>query len=279
MIDVGCPKFDILRNNTNLAGMQMGFVNSETRLTVQVLDDNGQPHQPPAGVELKLFNQDGGEIETSGPPQYDSNGQYYYYDYTPEFVGTTLFRWKNNDNSDYGLQMLLSIDAKIQYFMFLLKGIIDKSMKDSTKTYGYTDADLFMYIVNGIAYFNVIPPPTAFYISNIPNYLQGIIIDIATLFAVQAQSMYAIDTDVIYNDQGISLTIDHFNKLGSVYNNLYTRVTENAKKIKWTMMRSRALVAYNPQRSRGFMFSQIVTSGFPFMGIYGGVDGSIIFRG
>jgi len=260
MIDVGSTKFQF--NQTNLAGMLLGFVQENQYVTVQTLDGNNTPYQPDY-VDVRMFDQSGAEVIINGA-EYDIDNLVWKTEICPTNIGSYLLRWKSSDN-EVGTQLYIVIDGKMQHWMYSLKNLIDKSMKDNTKTWSYTDSDLFMYIVNGLNYFNTLMPISSFNLGGVPFYLEGLMIDLASLFAIQAQMMYSIDTDVNYSDQGMSLNIDHFSKLNTAYELVANRVIDNAKKIKWTMgARPVVLAQFNPERSRSFVFNQFIANGFPY---------------
>lgn len=272
MIDVGQRKYQL--TSTNVAGMQLVFKGDSSLFSVNTLDKYNNAYKP-TSMNLVLYDSFSNEIAL------DDNQQPVYSDENKEWethlsfntIGSIILRWKSSDN-DVGIQMCAVIDARLQYLMFLLKSLVDKSVKDSTKTYGYTDVDLFIYLVAGLNYFNTISPVTYFTLGSIPAYLESSIMELSSLYAVQAQMMFAIDTDVTYNDQGLTLSIDHFTRLNSVYTSKITEMTEIIKRLKWTMGPQPSIVmAFSPERARAYMFpSQVLAVGFPYFAFPSGIS-------
>lgn len=110
--------------------------------------------------------------------------------------------------------------------------------------YGYRDAFLIYCLERGLQYLNAISPYTQLTIDVFPFSQYGtILIDAATIAALEAQGIFAIDTDFNYSLGGNSLVIDHFTKLSSMVSQILGRFTKTA--ISWKQQyRSRGLVMY-----------------------------------
>lgn len=123
------------------------------------------------------------------------------------------------------------------------------------------------------------PPVTAANLGSMPSGLTNILIDLATMFGLQAQMGFAIDNDVAYTDQGVSLNIDHFTKLSSMFDKVSARIDKVIRGFKLTFKPvGKMVMCWNPERARGYLFSQTLTQGFPYFAIYG-LDSSFFFRG
>lgn len=104
-----------------------------------------------------------------------------------------------------------------------LRLYIDKARKASNKTIAFNPVDCAEYIQQAINEFNVTPPTTEINLGVFdgvlhvyrPTILMG-----AILQALIAQGLLAVDQDFQYNDNGISLSIDHSAKLQSWYTTL-----------------------------------------------------------
>lgn len=110
--------------------------------------------------------------------------------------------------------------------------------------YGYSDAHLIFYLERGLQILNAIPPYTAMDIDVFPFNSSGtILIDAATIAALESQGIFAIDTDFDYALGGNSLVIDHYTKLNSVLSSLLTRFDKSAIAFK-QQYRSKGLVMF-----------------------------------
>ena len=126
-----------------------------------------------------------------------------------------------------------------------LRGIIDKSRKsvkddlanmDQTDFepslnffYGYTDAHMIYYLERGMQMLNAIPPYTAMGVDDFPFPQYGaILLDAATIAGLEAQGIFAIDTDFNYSLGGNQLVIDHFSKLSSAVSSILARFTKTS---------------------------------------------------
>lgn len=110
--------------------------------------------------------------------------------------------------------------------------------------YGYSDAHMCFYLDRGVQYLNAIPPYTAFTVDQFPFSTYGtILIDAATIAALESQGIFAIDTDYNAAIGGNSLVIDHFSKLSSMISSILGRFQKTA--ISWKQQyRSKGLVMF-----------------------------------
>lgn len=109
---------------------------------------------------------------------------------------------------------------------------IDKSRKASNTTIAFTPADVAVYIENSLRDFNAQPPSTALQLENIDNTYKEILVLGAIIQSLVAQGLLAVDQDFMYNDNGISLTIDHSTKILSWYSALLQQYITKKKLLK-----------------------------------------------
>jgi len=110
--------------------------------------------------------------------------------------------------------------------------------------FGYDDKNLIFYLERGAQIINAIPPYTGFSVSTFPFDQYGsILIDAATIAALESQGIFAIDTDFSYSLGGNSLVIDHFSKLSTMISNILNRFNTLVIKFK-QQFRSKGLVMY-----------------------------------
>jgi hypothetical protein len=99
--------------------------------------------------------------------------------------------------------------------------------------YGYQSKNLIFYLERGCQLLNVIPPYTGWEIDTYPfRYYGSVLIDAATIAALEAQGVFAIDTDFNYSLGGNQLVISHFEKLSSHLNYLLARFQKEAVAFK-----------------------------------------------
>jgi hypothetical protein len=228
-----------------------------------VYDASGNLYDP-AEVKFYLYDSEGKLLNDSLSVTRVATGKYKVL-VTPDSVATYMGKWKTSDG-DITVQMVMSVDLKLKMMMELLRSMLDKSLKDREKSWGYTDIDLLMYLISAVGEFNAMPPLTGFSVVNVPDVFRQLIVNLAMLYGIQAQMMYAIDTDVSYNDQGLSLNIEHFSKLSGMYGTLASRIMDECRKAKTVMVFSmiKSVMAFNPERARTYMFTNLITPGFPY---------------
>lgn len=156
-----------------------------------------------------------------------------------------------------------SASARIFAYAAQLRSIVDKARKSVSDEivnmdrddnqpslqffYGYDSKQLIYYLDRGVQYLNLIPPYTSLSVDSFPFAQYGsILLDAATIAALEAQGIFSIDTDFSYSLGGNSLIIDHFSKLSSMVSSVLARFTKTA--ISWKQQyRSKGLVMYQFQ--------------------------------
>jgi hypothetical protein len=265
MIQASNRKFEIQFGNgiSNHLDMSVALKDESTTLMSSVYDASGNLYDP-AEVKFYLYDSEGKLLNDSLNVTRVDTGKYRVL-VTPDSVATYMGKWKTSDG-DITMQMVMSVDLRLKMMMELLRSMLDKSLKDREKSWGYTDVDLLMYLISAVGEFNAMPPLTGFSVVNVPDVFRQLIINLAVLYGIQAQMMYAIDTDVSYNDQGLSLNIEHFSKLSGMYGTLASRIMDECRKAKTVMVFSmiKSVMAFNPERARTYMFTNLITPGFPY---------------
>lgn len=261
MIDVGRPRYQF--SETSLAGMRLGFVEEDCLLTVITRREDGSGYWCNS-VSVDVYDCFGNKILNGVADKVLSVEGMWKKVVNFKNVGSYLIRWVSSDG-DRGVNLVTVVDARIEWLMYRLRSIIDKSEKLFKDSSGYSDVDLFMFLVNGLGYFNTVPPVSKISIGALPVWLEDVVIELGQLYALEAQQLYAVDTDVSYNDQGLSLNIEHFSKLSGVYEEVARRILDNVRKVKWQMgSRPTVLSMFNPERAMNYVFTQMVVPGFPY---------------
>ena len=145
----------------------------------------------------------------------------------------------------YAAQLRVQVDKARKSVSDDIENVDKAESEPSTKFfYGYSDAHLIFYLERGAQLVNVVPPYTQFTPVTFPWYSSGtILIDAATIAALESQGIFAIDTDYSYQLGGNSLVIDHFTKLNTALTSLVTRFDTNLVRFK-QQFRSKGLVMF-----------------------------------
>jgi len=110
--------------------------------------------------------------------------------------------------------------------------------------FGYSDAHLIYYLERGVQILNAIPPYTNLAVETFPwDQYGSLLVDAATIAALESQGIFAIDTDYNYSLGGNSLVIDHFTKINSFLSSLLTRFDKAARSFK-QQYRSKGMVIF-----------------------------------
>jgi len=147
----------------------------------------------------------------------------------------------------------------------ILRNQIDKANKllHYRLQFGYTDAQLVTWLDLGVHLINMIPPYTSFNVPSFPFAVYGkMLIDAATIAALESQGLFAIDTDFDYALGGNSLTLDHFTKISGYLDYMVARFNENLRQFK-QMFRIKGGAMVQTQYGYGFgRFLSVVPPGF-----------------
>lgn len=153
-----------------------------------------------------------------------------------------------------------SVSAKYSAYAAQLSVQTDKSRKTSQDEivnmdqednepslqffYGYDFKHHVFYLERGVQMLNAIPPYTAMTVDTFPFAEYGtLLIDAATIAALESQGIFAIDTDFNYALGGNSLIIEHFSKLNSAVSSLLARFTKHASSWK-QLYRTKGMVMF-----------------------------------
>lgn len=138
-----------------------------------------------------------------------------------------------------------SVSAKHFKYAAILRSQVDKARKavsdfienmDTTTAdpavqlfYGFSDSHLIFYLERGLQILNAISPYTNFSIDSFPFENSGsMLIDAATIAALEAQAIFSIDTDYNYSLGGNSLVIEHHGKLSATIDGILRRFDKAA---------------------------------------------------
>jgi hypothetical protein len=134
------------------------------------------------------------------------------------------------------LQVVKIVDPIVMSYLPKFRLQIDKAAKliceEGNIFLGYSDAQLLMYMEGGMNILNTYQPATNIFLENFPQGNLQLLIDTATIVALQSQSLFATDTDLQYQDQGYSFNFDHFPKLQQFMSTLQARIDRLAPLFK-----------------------------------------------
>ena len=231
---------------------------------IQVTDANGDPIDASV-VSLKVLDIYGGVIATdnyyTAPPggtlivKPPRTVGYYYYRFgdmnisQPLPINSTpgqpyLIQWYVQATNAYVpnivLQNVTTYSVRAAQNVPYLRLYIDKARKlvdpANNVFLGYTDAQLLMYMQEGISMINSFQPETQmpFTLENFPyDTFRHLVNQAATVAAVMSQMMFAIDTDLPnYSDQGITFVIAHQPQLAAFINTLTARLDKEIQAMK-----------------------------------------------
>jgi hypothetical protein len=172
-----------------------------------------------------------------------------------------------------------AVSAKHFKYAAILRSFVDKSQKSITDYienmdreeeaplkiyYGYPDAFLIYALERGLQLINAVPPYTGLTIDQFPFNSNGaILIDAATIAALEAQGILAIDTDYEYSLGGNSMVIEHFTKLSSMVSSLLERYKSEVLPFKNQFLTKGLLLhQFLPGGVRDMRYLSALPSGF-----------------
>jgi hypothetical protein len=133
--------------------------------------------------------------------------------------------------------------------------------------YGFSDSHLIFYLERGAQFLNAIPPYTGMTAETFPFTQYGtILIDAATIAALESQGVFAIDTDFNYSLGGNSLVINHYAQLSQQVSAILARFTKTA--VSWKQQ----------YRTKGGVLYQFTPGGIRSARMYNSLPGSFWSR-
>lgn len=272
-------EFEIFRQNTSEALTvflkdartgQMVDVAAPSNFSLIDINDNDNV------VVSDVFSSSGGTYVTRAGPgiyQFPFNTATYTGEYLAVF--SCILTGDKQDRNIY----VKSVPAKQFAYAAQLRNIVDKARKSIIDyianmdrpteppielQYGYKDGMLIYYLERGLQFINVVSPVTQLDLNIFPFAAYGsILLDAATIAALEAQGIFAIDTDFDYSLGGNSLVIDHFTKLSQFVSELLSRFKEQVSAFKKNyMVKGLVLYQFMPGGIRDLRYLSTMPSGF-----------------
>lgn len=208
--------------------MRLAITNSQERVSIEIRDSQGVLADP---VELQVDLLDFGDhrvqhYNLGDPGLSHPEGGIFYFEFQSNRSGDYLAIWSYRFTGEEPQSVVKNIrwvTPAIFRMIPELRLYIDKARKASNKTIAFNPIDCAEYIQLSLYDFNSTPPTTdialELFDGSLRVYREAIVMG-AILQALVAQGLLAVDQDFQYNDNGISLAIDHSSKLMSWYTTL-----------------------------------------------------------
>lgn len=243
--------------------IEMVLNNTTENINITVTDDDGNAVLPTA-LSVRIRNGTGDDLVTSTilpSPSVDNlivysgtTGKYYFpfgddgtvTANTTANSGDFMFIWSatyGGVSASQTVQVVKVVTEKtlrmLPYFRFL----VDKSHKlvdddpEDPIYLGYTDIQLVECLENGLTLINAGPFTLGWSgIDDFPETHRAVLLDAALFYAIAAQVIYSIDTDLSpggWSDQGQSFVIQHQPQLAQFLDSLAARLKESIKLMKF----------------------------------------------
>lgn len=197
--------------------------------------------------------------KSRGVYQVDINTVIYPYEYLAacscvmpgEVVGyNTFFKSVKSRQFKYAAMLRGQVDKSQKTMVDYLPNIEREGEAPLKIFWGYADANMIFYLERGMQYINAVPPYTYMGVDDFPFNTNGaILIDAATIAALEAQGVFSIDTDYEYSLGGNSMTIDHYTKLSGMVASIVERFQKEVLPFK------------NQFLTKGFLLHQFLPGG------------------
>lgn len=142
-----------------------------------------------------------------------------------------------------------TVASKYYAYAAQLRPIIDKAQKSVSDLlenmdratnepavqfhFGVDLKSMCLYLDRGMQYINIVPPYTNFTVDTFYFDQNGsILLDAALIAYLEAQGLFAIDTDYNYSLGNINFVVDHFTKLNTFLSTLFTRFDKSLVSFK-----------------------------------------------
>jgi len=216
--------------------LTLSIIGATERVSIETRDRNNILANP-AEISLQVLDPSDSIIATvSGVAFTNPQAGIYSYDFASNRVGDFLAIWTYrfpDQTYEKVIKNIRFVSTSMWKIIPEVRSYIDKSRKATNATIGYTPADIAIYIENALRDFNSQPPTTSIQLENLDNVYKEILVLGSIIQALIAQGILAVDQDFMYNDNGISLSIDHSGKLLTWYQALIQNYITKKKLVKW----------------------------------------------
>lgn len=217
--------------------LTLGILGSTERIYLEIRDHNGILANPDEVRVQALDPQDNVIFDYTAPSPQIGNpqGGNYFVDVASNLAGDILVIWTTRFSGEEPVKTIKNVRFVTTGMFRLIPDVrmyIDKARKASDKTIAFNPADVALYIQNSLRDFNVQPPTTGLQLESFPDEYKEILILGAVIQSLIAQGLLAVDQDFQYNDNGISLNVDHNTKLMGWFGQLMQIYTSKKRLVK-----------------------------------------------
>jgi hypothetical protein len=169
---------------------------------------------------------------------FNPEGGIFYFEFQSNRIGDFLAIWQYRFEGEEPVSIVKNlrwVSPAIFRMIPEVRLYIDKARKASNRTIAFNPVDVAEYIANSLREFNATSPSTDIHLETmggIMDIYKEVLIEGAIVQACIAQGLLAVDQDFAYNDNGISLNIDHSAKLQSWYTTLLNTYMAKKKQYK-----------------------------------------------
>ena len=242
--------------------MRLAITNSMERLGLEVLDSDGVLADP---VELQVNLLDFSDsrvvqINLGDPNLIHPEAGIFMFDFQSNRAGDFLAIWNYRFLGEESQTVVKNIRWVTPGMFRMIPEIrlyIDKARKASNKTIAFNPVDCAEYIQNSLRDFNQTPPTTGIQLEAVSEEYKEIIVMGAIVQSLIAQGLLAVDQDFQYNDNGISLSIDHHTKLLSWYTTLVNLYIAKKRAVKFNFFHGTVLARTIVGQAFALGFSKI----------------------
>lgn len=185
-----------------------GILSNPSELQVDLLDY----------MDHRLIHYNLGDPELTNP-----EGGIFHFEFQSNRAGDHLALWQYRFPGEEPQSVVKNLrwvtPAMFRIFPEV-RAYLDKSRKASNRTIAFNPFDLAVYVEMSLRNFNAHPPSTGVSLETLDgvmNTYKEVLVLGAVIQGLIAQGLLAVDQDFQYNDNGISLSIDHSSKLQSWY--------------------------------------------------------------
>lgn len=221
--------------------MRLAITGSSERIGIELRDSQnilGDPVELQVDLldysDSRVLHLNLGDADLKNP-----EGGIFYFDFQSNRAGDYLALWQYRYEGEEPTTVVKNVRWVTPAMFRVIPEVrlyLDKSRKAGNKTIAFNAIDIAEYIENSLREFNATSPTTGVYLETIDGIMsiyKNIIIEGAVIQGLIAQGLLAVDQDFAYNDNGISLNVDHSAKLQGWYTTLlqgYMKKKDQAKK-------------------------------------------------
>jgi hypothetical protein len=220
--------------------MKLAIVGSSERIGIEIRDSQSILGNP-VDLEVTLLDFADHRVQhlTLGDPQLKNpEGGIFYFDFQSNRAGDFLAIWSYRFEGEEPNSVVKNVRWVTPAMFRMIPEVrlyIDKARKASNRSIAFNPVDIAEYIENSLREFNATSPTTGIHLETMGGILsiyKEVLIEGAVIQALIAQGLLAVDQDFAYNDNGISLNIDHSAKLQSWYTTLLAQYVAKKKQYK-----------------------------------------------